>query len=285
MGYLINAAPAIIDSKKITISMWSKLLSGQGDIAGGYFNLFLCGPTVSSSTIPFEFWLTQSTTTEKFLMGYDFTSSGVGDFSGPQLIQAINSPPTTYDTGKPTSYISQYEVDEWNHIILAIDNSEAADAVQKGSTTTFYRHTARLRVNNVNIPLDVLDYSAAPGSGSLDSDMTYSAELILSGGQCYIPGPSIGGEGDPYLFGNQRMQIAHVNVFVGTYIDPDNEANMNNLIETVGDTITPKSAADVISAFGTPSIQLYGGAASIANNHGPAGNFTKVGTVTDVGGP
>ncbi len=287
MGYLVNPSPSIANNKRITISLFSQILSGQGPVTGGYFNQFLCGPAVSESTFPFEFWIQPSTTPDKFLMGYDFTSSGVGPDSGVQLIQASNSPPTSYDTGVPTSFVDQYNVDLWNHTILAIDNSEAAPAVQKPGTDTYYQHQARLRVNNTDIALDSIAsrFGIAPGSGSFDSPATYSADLILAGGPCYIPGPSIGSEGDPYIFGNLLMRIAHVNIFVGQYIDPDNADNMNSLISVVGDTISPRSPADVIAAFGVPTIQLYGGASDIATNRGTAGDFTKVGTVADIAGP
>lgn len=117
-------------------------------------------------------------------------------------------------------------------------------------------------------------------TGGTTSGIIPGYNFVLSGKEVGLPSypDSVWGLND------QIVQMADVQIWVGTYIDPFSPTNLSKLIEVSGGRGTPVNSDIAAEYFGRPTYLFSGARDDFFVNQGTGGVFSNIGTINTVSG-
>lgn len=161
------------------------------------------------------------------------------------LSDFIFGDPTFTHTWSGSSIVDAYTPGSWHHIWLAGDTS--AD------------NTGYCYVNGVS------KFSSSGGDHGFNA--TWNG--------CVFGVPTTPGEAP---FHDTKIQMAEVQIWLGTYIDPTAD-NLAKFVKVVGGTAKPQDPVAAATAFGIPTYSFRGNSSQFSTNHGNGGAMASSGVI------
>jgi len=282
MGYLANLQLSAANTTRLTLSTWFRIPQDQYD---SYSSAVISGPFVARQFGSFGIY-TANTSTEVRLTGLN-----VGGSLRWLFIFATGDGGFNYPLSSCDHQILLPET--WYHLFVAV-KTEGDEYAQR-----CYFYLNREIINdatpaagqviqplpNIGVWSQWDTFEGFFGFGS-NYDQAIIDEMNphlpafsmdVSNGEIDVPNTVVGGSFPV----NGKMDVGDFQLWVGTFIDPTNSANLDKFVVVangIGRKVAPSVAAE---AFGEQTILCSGGASSFPTNRGTGGAFTTIGTLTD----
>jgi hypothetical protein len=194
--------------------------------------------------------------------------------------------------------LTDFIFDEWHHLMVSI-NLTGTDAFSGGfPIVSFGNHVPNVTsltpgrqieiwfdgVRQVGLYItsaDMTTFFTEPDPAKWQTNATSpSFNISVSGQQIGIstfPFRSI--QENQIVTYNPVIEYGFIDAWFGQYIDP--AVHLNKFVSEINGVGKPVSRAAAVDAFGDPDLSFSGGASSFFKNRGTAGDFTKIGTLTN----